>query len=690
VPADIKGSSKGIWESGKDSDMAMISVNDAHIKTRTVFIFLLLTGLVVYVNSFNVPFHFDDIYSLKENLGIKTSPLVWGMLTDNPARFFTGRPLLLFSFLVNYKLGGLDTFGYHLFNLLLHVVNAFLLYVILNRFADQDRRESYSFSAALASLIFLIHPINTESVTYLSGRSSALSSLFVLVALLCFFRATGKRFHAGYYVLSVLAFLFGLLTKEAAIVLPALLLFADYFFASDTGKGLGARLKYHIPFLAITALLSGVYLHYLTRPLLQTERLWLTHLLTELKVFMEYGRLLVVPAGLSIDHDIRPSNSFDTSVVVSATLIAALLFFAALLRSNKPRLSFSIFWFFTALAPFLIIRLNDFMAERWAYLASIGFSIGLAEILMTAMDKRRKAGIASIAVVVVLLGGSTVLRNHVFASPVRLWEDTVAKAPEKYRPYLNLSRAYTENGEPNKAIQSALEGIRRMKERGLKGRDLTVAHLNLSAAYGTDYAKAEEALKAVEREGLYDYEYHRNLGALAMKRGQYEKAISSFKRALELSPGSPSFLAAIGQCYERCDKPQAAREWFVRATHAVPQNAQEFMAQGLAFSRLGDNENAFQRFIEAVRTDPLDVNMRIFVGNIMLNAGQPDQAFRQYSAAASLSPNFAPAYIGMGVVLQAKGNLSGARNHYQKALNILSPDAPEREQVRKLLNEVSG
>jgi len=669
----------------------MSSMWSISVRTRTVFILLFLIGLLVYVNSLEVPFHFDDIYYLKENLQIKSFSTFQRWLTESYSGFFTNRPVLLFTFLLNYSIGGLDTFGYHFFNVLVHILNAFFFYVLFARYADPDSRTGYSIPYVLAAIIFLIHPVNTESVTYISSRSSVLSTFFVLASMLSFFRATEMRLRLPLYLLSILFFLTGLFTKEAAIVLPALLMLFDYFFVSNSGRGLKARLKYHVPFFLLTLALSLVYLSYLTRP--EADRPWATHIPTELNVFVEYGKLLFVPLGLTIDHDVTLLGLFSGRALFSLTALMTLIALALFLKKKNPAIAFSIFWFFISLAPFLVIRVKDFMAERWLYTASLGFAVGVSGVVMFASQSYRKTVRAVVALLLVLLGVLTITRNQVYSSPILLWQDAVKKAPEKSRPYINLSGAYMENGQVALGVANIQEGIKLGKKNGgLKGTQLVAAYMNLAAAYqnGNDLQKAEGALKTIEREAAGFREYHHSLGLIYMKTRRYDQALVEFKKALAIRPSSPTYLYLLGDCCEMLGQHKTAQEYFSRATAGVPQSGSDFIHQGLAFYKLGEKDRLLSLLFEGVKADPLDLSTRLYLADTLLSRQFFDDAWKQYAIAAAFSPRSVSAYRGMGIILLSRGERREASMYFEKALGFLPPESPERKGLLELLDKAKG
>ena len=416
---------------------------------------------------------------------------------------------------------------------------------------------------------------------------------------------------------SIVSFLFGLASKQTAIVLVPLLLLFDYYYVAKNWKTLFSRLKYHLPFLLLTVLLSLVYMHSVTAP--EAQRPWTEHVLTELRVIMQYVKLLLVPAGLNIDHDIMPSSFVDGRVALSLAVIVALLIVAVFVRKKVVGISFGIFWYFIALAPFLIIRLNDFMAERWVYSASVGFSLVVAELVMLGVRSYRQTTIVVTGACILMLGALTVMRNDVYASPIRLWEDAVQKSPDKPRPYLNLSRAYIENGDSAQAIHSIQTALLIGRERGLKKKESVAAYINLAAAYGDDYGKAEEALKTIGPSASEYHEYYHNLGLIYMKTGKHAQAIAEFQKALELLPGSPTLLNLIGNEYERLYQDGKARGYFQLAVNGLPQNGVDYASQGDAHQKLGDANKMLACYFEAVNVDPFNIVIRLDLANILLH-----------------------------------------------------------------------
>ncbi|MBI4684567.1 MAG: hypothetical protein HY755_05160 [Nitrospirae bacterium] len=706
------------------------------VRKRTIFIFLTLIGLLAYFNSLSAPFHYDDISFLRENTFIKSFQLFLNWITGAYSRLITGRGFLLFTFYLNYLINGLDTFGYHLVNLFIHISVAFLFYLLMARYvypslslrdlppthpspsrgegkggggiatpsARNDKWQSglnnRSVVPILAAVLFLIHPINTESVTYISSRSSGLSAFFILASMLCFFRATslpypplgkggqeeGKnKFHLAFYFLSLLFFLIGLSTKEAAIVTPLLMVLFDLYFISDSdnGRNFKSRFKYHLPFWLIILAGSFYYSGYITRPAMY-NRPWLTHILTELKVFVEYLRLLILPVGLNIDHDVKALLTLDLSAVFYVAILAGLLLTAAFLKNKNKILSFSIIWFFINLAPFLLIRLEDYMAERWVYAASIGFSLGISELLVLLYLRHKKLGIFIAASAVVLLGILAYSRNNVYKDPVTLWSDAAQKSPQKARPYTNLCGAYGESGDADKAIDVCRTAINK------GGRDIET-YMNLATAhfFKGNLNIAETILKEMAKNITSDKEaieiYHYNLGAVYKAQKKYDIAIEEYKKIFELKPQSPAPLTHIGECYLLLGMKDNAEEYFRLATKGVAKNGDDYLMMAKSFFRINEAQKGFESLTNAVITEPLNVNIRYWVATTYLEIKNYDLAQKHFLVTIKLAPNHALAHKGMGLVMLAKGNIKDAKKYFNKALSLFSPASPEKKELLNLL-----
>jgi tetratricopeptide (TPR) repeat protein len=653
------------------------------IRKRTVLLFLTLTGLLAYLNSFSVPFHYDDFHFLKEQLIIKSFPRYLDWITGNYAAIITSRAFLLFTFYLNYVAGGLDTFGYHLVNLGIHVTTAFAFYLLLARYVDKNEDDQYHVTAILSALFFVVHPINTESVTYISSRSSELSTLLMLGTMLLFFRSTDKEFSLPPYGFSILCFFLGLASKESAIVLPALLILFDYYFIVRKDQHFLSRIKFHLPFWTI---MTAGFLYYagsIAHPEMY-DRPWPTHLLTEITVFVDYLRLMIIPVGLTIDHSVTESISLDLRVGLSVAIVAGLLLAAYLLRNKNRVLSFSIFWFFINLTPFLAMRMSDYMAERWVYAAGLGFCLALSKLFVDASQRYTKTGITAIVGVVLFFGVLTFVRNDVYRDPITLWTDALKKAPEKSKSYVNLSASYLERGNIDKAID--------IMELSLKQGNRAVAtYLNLAIAYfmKDDLKKAEEIMLTLK--GSISAEiYYYNLGSIYKQKKEYRKAIETFLSASDGKNYSPAVLGSIAECYKQLGDKKNAAEYYSAAATGIPQKSEDYLMVAQSYFELGEPGKGRETMNKALLADPMNIYIRNIIATTYLEKKNYNEAFKHFSIMSKMSPGYAPAYKGMGQVLLGTGSRQEAGRYFRKALELLPQDSPDRKTVQDLLDRSGG
>ncbi len=643
-----------------------------------------MIGLLAYSNSFRVPFHYDDIHFLREQLLIKSFPLFMDWITHNFAAIIGGRAFLLFTFYVNYFISGLDTFGYHIVNLLIHISTAFLFYLLLSSYVDNEKDDSYHLKSILASSLFLLHPVATESVTYISSRSSELSAFFILASMSLFFKATRNGFHLTGYFLSIVCFVLGLATKEAAIVTPVLMMVFDVYFVSDKKKIGISRLKYYLPFLGIIGAGFSYYLAtYIMNPTLQ-GRDWTVHILTEMKVFVAYLRLLILPYGQNIDPEVRESLSLDPAAMISFVIIAGLIIGAFLARKKNKAISFSILWFFINLSPFLVVRLSDYMAERWVYAASLGFSLALSEALTALLARYRRIGVSLILCVITLFGTLTLVRNSVYKDPIRLWSDAAEKSPGKIRPDSNLCASYLEMMYIDKAIEWCDSAVK-------KGSDYQETYINLASAYFSkgDMDKAKKILISMKSEGA-TYLYHYNLGVIYTEKREYSHAINEYRIILKTSPHSPAILSSIGECYRLQNNKSKADEYFLLATQGIPQNGEDYLMLAESYFLLGDNEKGTESLRNALIAEPLNLRIRKTIANTYFDKKMYDEAYRHFVIMAKIAPNLAIAYAGMGKAMLAKGDIKEARKQLIRALNLLPKDTRDRNDILRLLGKTGG
>ena len=417
---------------------------------------LLLAGAVavVYLNSFRGAFQFDDYNVIVDNGGVHT----WGAFLAGLPRGI--RPLLKLTYTLNWT-SGPGPFGFHLVNVGLHAANAVMLFFLASRIVGPDGSR---FAALLPALLFAVHPVQTEAVTYISGRSVSLMAFFYLGSLLAYLRGRERGSRLLLYLASPLLFLLAAASKEVALTLPFALPLCEAARREREGwrEALRAQAVHWGLFAALCIFLLA---HAGYGRLLEAcfdIRGAAANLFTQIHGIGYLLSRLVMPHALNIDPDLPVFSRGSPVLLPEAFLLAALLAAGIFGLRKRSLAGFGILWFFLHLAPTnsFIPRL-DVANERQLYLASWGLFLAVAA---GADHLREKCGArrvtAAAAVLVIALGVLTVNRNTVYRSEVALWEDSARKSPGKPRGWNNLGYAYQQAGRFRDAETAYLRAFR--------------------------------------------------------------------------------------------------------------------------------------------------------------------------------------------------------------------------------------
>jgi protein O-mannosyl-transferase len=455
-------------------------------RTFLPLITLCVATLTVYLGAFRGGFHYDDSISILQNSHLDGWQGFVGHL-DHMVR-----PVLYASFLLDRSLYGADPTGYHLLNLLLHFGSGLLVYSILSR-AVTEKQSSIPFWTAL---LFLVHPITTEAVTYISGRASGLMAFFYLAALFLHIKASEDaqpmRLRRLYLSGAVTSFLLSVGSKETAVTLPVILLLWDVVIRRLDGPSLRAAvLSRHLPFWLVLLFAAGWAWNHprytaLAQFSLNIRPLW-DNVLSQIHATAYAVTLLFTPWNQNFDHDLPVFHSLTQwPLPLDFLLLAATIAAGLLSRRRFPLVAFSMGWFFIQLLPTSLIPRNDFLSERNLYLPSIGFFLVVVTLTssviyrLAALVPRNKfitVGLMCAAIALVLsLGFFTYQRNQLYQDRLLLWSDAVQKSPNKARPHNNLGHAYALHGNWDRAIDEFRTAAR-------LDPDFILAQQNLRDAY---------------------------------------------------------------------------------------------------------------------------------------------------------------------------------------------------------------
>ncbi len=325
---------------------------------RFIPVLVIAAALLAYYSSFTTPFIFDDLFSVSRNPSIHHLWPVWSALSPPVNTFVGGRPVVNLSLAVNYALGGTRVWGYHAVNLAIHILAGLALYGIVRRtLLCPLLRERFGASAmrlAMAvAVLWTVHPLQTEAVTYISERCESLMGLFYLLTVYCFIRGTNAPRSSGWFTLSVLACGLGMASKEVMVTAPVMVLVYDRTFVSGSFREAWTRHRRLYLGLAGTWLLLGwlmVGLHYRDVGFGLGITGW-AYALTECRVVIRYLWLALWPHPLVFDYGRVVAIRHIAAVAPSALILAVLAAGTLFELRRQPAFGFVGAWFFMILAP---------------------------------------------------------------------------------------------------------------------------------------------------------------------------------------------------------------------------------------------------------------------------------------------------------------------------------------------------
>lgn len=607
-----------------------------------IAIFILL-GVLIYANTIESPFYFDDEPNIIKNRHIRLTKLTLENLVNAGFKSpCARRPVVNISFALNYYVHQYDVKGYHIVNLFIHILNATLLYLLflktLSSFSRKGCCSTYNnctieeirILAFFATLLWMVHPVQTQSVTYIVQRMNSMAALFYLLSLLLYYhgrssmmryrthptsKAKQTRFSPMVIVSFIGAFFSGMLaigSKEIAATLPVFIGLFEWYFFSATGKWHFKRKAFIGIFIFVAMVMvifiylgktpwQGILAGYNQRDFSLGQRL-----LTQSRVIVFYITLLTFPypSRLNLTHDFPLSDSLIAPLTTLPSILAivGLIAIGVYGRRKSMLISFAVFWFLGHLVIESSFIPLEIIFEHRLYLPSMLFGL-IIVLYVRRMIPSVRIRYTCLTIMVSVLALWTYQRNAVWQDDIHLWQDCVKKAPRTPRGYTNLGNAYLNHKHFNKAI----------------------------AAY-------EKALEIDPQDSMT----HSNLGNAWLTGGDVRKAIRHYRAALKIAP----------------------------------ENAAAHSNLGVAFNTLGDYDKAIHHFNQAVTLDPNRMEIYNNIGNILARQNKLEGAIRYYRKAIEIKPLYAKAHYNLGNALVRKRSFHEAIAHYRKALQI-SPDYSE-------------
>lgn len=572
---------------------------------------IVILGLMIYANSYDCSFQFDDKHNIVDNTAIQSLSNVKEMWDINHSRF-----LAFYSFAINYHYGKLNVWGYHFLNVMIHLINACLVYFITQLLFRSPVLKNNSLArhkvsiSIITALLFVSHPLATGAVTYIVQRMASMVAMFYFATILCYIKgrvANDKK----YYVLGLITLLCAVLTKENAYTIPFAIVLIELFFFNTQKIAVDFKDKRIIG--AIIGIIGFVVFTISSfslsvfKPLPPSTYNEVTitssnYFFTQLSVIVKYIQLLIFPINQNIDYDFPISNSLmNGATIINGMVLLSLIGLAIYLYNKNRIVSFGIFWFFLALSiESSIIPISDVIFEHRTYIPSFGYFFLLTCLIYQFVYQKNKT--ASTILFFVLIASNTLLasqRNKVWKDEISLWSDANSKSPNKVRPLINLGYAYGNLQQWDKAINAF------NKVNELEPNHHAAAYYNLGIAYwavGRKDLSMDNYSLAIKTDPKYADAYY-GRGVCYYYMNEQDKALDDYTKAIKILP-RPELYYNRGIIYSNKKMWTEAIADYSKAISTTPNNPNLFYNRGLAYGSLNEWKKASDDFTTTLQLDP--------------------------------------------------------------------------------------
>ncbi len=570
----------------------MADYSSYRMRFYAVLLFLLM---FCFFNSLSNDFVYDDSAYVEKNPYIRD-------LSNIPSYFFNPvmyqdagvegkfkvyRPLVTISFALDYFVWKLNPFGFHLTNTLLHFFTGILVFAFFIQLGGNR------YLSSMASLVFLIHPVQVEAVTWISGRGNMLYSIFALLSMICFLKFIERKY-TKYYLFSLVFLVISLFSKEMGVnVIPLLALIL--FYKKEPLK--------HFKYLVLPVVLCIGYL-FIRQTVLgvfaQTSYIddsTVVTFYTMTKTILLYFFYLFLPIKLDVLPQVETIKSFfNADFLFSFSLLISVFWFVSKKRSRHP-IFFGLWWIFLGLLPVLnIVPLKAIFAERFLYLSVAGFGFGLGGIL----KNRRHRLIWSIIILSIFLSRS-VIRNRDWSDSYTLWSSSLRNNPNNSKAHNGLGMFFLKKGDINPALTEFNTAVAIDPEN-------MYAINNLANVYKitNNKVKQREMLeRALKYSGNKSIVYH-NLGLYHLEQGEYVSALSNLSEAVRLNKNYANAFNSLGICYSHLNREDEAVESWYKAMNSKPGWIEPYCNMITHFIRKQDRVKAQKYLKEAIDIYPAD------------------------------------------------------------------------------------
>ena len=597
---------------------------------------IVLLGLLIYGQSFQFGFVFDDNFFIVDNPYIKNFSQIHSIWHFFPMT----RAMGFYSFALNYFFNQLHPQGYHVFNFIVHLISVGLVWALAGLLFKITKMPEDSFTREMPFIIavlFLVHPCQTQAVSYISQRFESMATVFYLGTIYCYLsaRVSAKKEDTLmcplFFGLAGFFTILGILTKEVVITVPAMILASEWILFPSRHSGPERRRISTRIYIILAA--GGALLYLLFSRLVHADlSLFLQsmhsqshdgdvitpsrYFLTQMRVFLTFLRLLVLPIHQNLDYDYPASSGLlqPPLTLLGLCVMGGIILLIVKLRRSVPLIAFGLAWVLITFSINLAPRMNVIF-EHKLYLISFGFFLTTV-VLLSHLVPNRRALMWILWCIILALAFTSFQRNQVWKSEFTIWDDAVQKSPHKARPYTNRGRVYAQEGKMTQAL--------------------------------ADYNKAIEIYS--NYEGVY---YNR--GNAYRAQGQLTQALADYNKAIEINP----------------------------------KYADAYNNRGGIYDKEGNFIQAISDYSKAIAINLQSAEGYYNRGTTYMKQGNLIQAMSDYNKAIAINPDYAHAYNNRGLIYSIQGDLTRSLSDFNKAIEI-NPNYADAYKNRSALRHTMG
>jgi len=605
---------------------------------------IVLAGIAAYWNSLASPFHFDDKTMILENAYLRDWKNITTLFQFNPLRFIT-----FTSFLINIHFSNFSSFAFHLTNLSIHVFNGILVFFIFSLIFSLKKQNCPLALSLCPSLLFMLHPIQTQAVTYIWQRAASLTAFFYLFSLLFYLK--GRLLNSKFNSYLMGSWFFGfcsLFCKQNSFSLFFVLMTAEFcFFAKpkkwrEAGKRLFPFLLFPIVIIFFTLLWSSPETHDIEISKFKNISSY-SYFLTQMLVIKTYLRLIFIPFNQNLDYLFQIQNSLSLHIIFSFSFLTLLVFFFFRLSRIS---AFGILFFILALSvESSFLPLSDVIWEHRLYLPLVGLLISFTDLVQHYMKPKLNKPIflTVFTLILCVCFVATLKRNSVWNTEIDLWRDTTQKSFGKLRPHYNLGNALLRKGQPTEAIRNYRIALKRNPNSALVLGQLGTAYTQIK--WFPKAIRVLERAVSLTQEMALKAQLQNNLGVAFEDSKQISRATKAYQKAVSFDPSTAVYLLNLAQSYSTNRQYQRSIETYQKALgmNVNPQLVYFYMA--FCYERLGKNNLAKEKYFLYLKLFPTDAETHYRLAHIFFQTKNFSNSVRYLRKAKMLGHPVSPEHI---------------------------------------------